>query len=1123
MTTARHARILWVIFFLNSFCFVVNPANAQYSGGSGTLNDPYQIATAEDLNEIGSNEDDWNKHFVLTEDIDLSAYACPQFNRIGRCVQVGDAKIKHFVGNFDGMNHVIRNFTCANVEGGCNYLALFACLGKGGHVRNLIMENVDVNCPDKGKFLSALVAYNDEGTISNCSISGQIGGNQTEIVGAIVGYSDGGSINNCYVEVDVSGAGRVGGLVGYCRGASISNCHAVISVHGGSWTGGLIGRSQYDCLISGCSITGTVSGGSYLGGLIGESSRCTITDCTAEVEVVGAGYVGGLIGLSGYGAVLDCSATGQVSASGSYVGGLIGGISKGGEVTGCHATGDVSAKAVVGGLIGSIPEFGVVSKCSATGNASVKEKNAGGLAGYSGGRITESYATGGVDSGSKYVGGLVGQNKGTIENSYATGTVTTTAQLVGGLVGSNGATTTKPTVINCYTTGRVNGGEGSCALIGGNTGWVTDCFWDKQTSGWNSCPNGDGMSTEHMMDPDTFLPWACSAPSIWTIDPHRDYPRLAWQLSAGESIDTPALGSLYEGGTGEPNDPYRIATARHLWRIGMYRCDWGKHFTLVADIDLADYSGQPFRPIGRLGIESDDPVNLPFTGVFDGDNRTIGQFKLSDTRSAEAIGLWGWLGGEGQVKNLILRDIMVNASGDIVGGLVGKSQGTISNCCVTGGISGQAFVGGLAGISQGAISNCCVTGRISGQTIVGGLVGEIAGGEVSYCQSGVDLLSEHAGSGGLVGVMNTGTILYCCVTASNISGSEQCAGLVGISNWGIIECSWASCSISGRWALGGIVGKNWDSVIRRCYAIGQIRGEKGHIRNRVGGLVGRNFGGSTIEDCFASAHVVGWTAVGGLVGRNANTIRNTYSSSHVPGGSCESTANIGCLVGLCKTRVINSFWDRGLCPCSSELPESCGAEGKTSSEMRDIRTFLAAGWDFSDTWYMPADGYPQLILFEGTGTPEDPYQLAVAWQLAMVGSDPGLANRHYILINDIDFDPDLSTGQVFDRAVISEFSGTFDGNNHVIRNLRIEGDSNLGLFGVLHNTAVVSDLHIIDAHVLGTGFNIGILAGQNQGYVNSCHTTGAVTGDWSVGGLTGSNGGIITACYSTGSISGTGL
>jgi len=61
-------------------CLLALPAQAQYSGGSGTADDPYQIATAADLIALGETPDDYDKHFILTADIDLDP------NRPGRKV-----------------------------------------------------------------------------------------------------------------------------------------------------------------------------------------------------------------------------------------------------------------------------------------------------------------------------------------------------------------------------------------------------------------------------------------------------------------------------------------------------------------------------------------------------------------------------------------------------------------------------------------------------------------------------------------------------------------------------------------------------------------------------------------------------------------------------------------------------------------------------------------------------------------------------------------------------------------------------------------------------------------------------------------------------------------------------
>jgi len=71
MGLVRPPRTVPVIPFLMVVCFIVVPVQARYSGGSGTAQDPYQITTAADLIALGETPADYDKHFVLTADIDL--------------------------------------------------------------------------------------------------------------------------------------------------------------------------------------------------------------------------------------------------------------------------------------------------------------------------------------------------------------------------------------------------------------------------------------------------------------------------------------------------------------------------------------------------------------------------------------------------------------------------------------------------------------------------------------------------------------------------------------------------------------------------------------------------------------------------------------------------------------------------------------------------------------------------------------------------------------------------------------------------------------------------------------------------------------------------------------------
>jgi glucuronoarabinoxylan endo-1,4-beta-xylanase len=142
-------------------------------------------------------------------------------------------------------------------------------------------------------------------------------------------------------------------------------------------------------------------------------------------------------------------------------------------------------------------------------------------------------------------------------------------------------------------------------------------------------------------------------------------------------------------------------------------------------------------------------------------------------------------------------------------------------------------------------------------------------------------------------------------------------------------------------------------------------------------------------------------------------------------------------------------------------------------------------------------------------------------------------DKHFILTADIDIDPNLPGRKVFNKAVIAPdindiedgfqgtpFTGFFDGNDHAIYHLKIEGKSNLGLFGQVAPGARISKLCLESVDVNGTGDYIGSLAGGNAGSVSESCSNGTIRGINNVGGLFGSNCESITMCYSTGTVNG---
>ncbi|MHC4690447.1 MAG: hypothetical protein ACYS5F_12540 [Planctomycetota bacterium] len=57
---------LFIVFVL---AFLVSSSYAKYSGGDGSAEHPYRIDTAADMQEIGATSGDWNKHFLMVNDI----------------------------------------------------------------------------------------------------------------------------------------------------------------------------------------------------------------------------------------------------------------------------------------------------------------------------------------------------------------------------------------------------------------------------------------------------------------------------------------------------------------------------------------------------------------------------------------------------------------------------------------------------------------------------------------------------------------------------------------------------------------------------------------------------------------------------------------------------------------------------------------------------------------------------------------------------------------------------------------------------------------------------------------------------------------------------------------------
>lgn len=293
-----------------------------YSGGDGSANNPYQIKTAADWQELMATSADWNKHFILVNDIDLSGITL---------TPVGNSTTKSFIGVFDGNGHVIRN-AVVNLPNN-DEVGLFGYLHFPGRIRNLGAEGLAITGRRRtGGLLGVCTGGEVVGCHATGSVTGSTFGSSADI-GGLVACIYFGTVQSCHSAVTVyapiaSGNGSIGSLVGYNWG-TIRSCYATSPVTGHGTIGGLVGLNDTGGTIIGCHASGLVTSDYDAGGLVGQN-KGMVADSYATGPVASKWHVGGFVGWNNQGKVMQCYSIGKPTGS-SNVGGFCGLINTGGH------------------------------------------------------------------------------------------------------------------------------------------------------------------------------------------------------------------------------------------------------------------------------------------------------------------------------------------------------------------------------------------------------------------------------------------------------------------------------------------------------------------------------------------------------------------------------------------------------------------------------------------------------------------------------------------------------------------------------------------------------------------------------------------------------------------------
>lgn len=381
-----------------------------------------------------------------------------------------------------------------------------------------------------------------------------------------------------------------------------------------------------------------------------------------------------------------------------------------------------------------------------------------------------------------------------------------------------------------------------------------------------------------------------------------------------------------------------------------------------------------------------------------------------------------------------------------------------------------------------------------------GLFSHLKGGTVkNLCINGNISASSNAGM--FAGILEDGTVSGCVATGYVSASSSNCGGIVGINKGKIVNSLSALYSVSAAVNAGGIAGSN-SGIITSCVcAVAEVKSDM-----YSGCISGINSG--EISSC-VSANLLTQSLL-------------TYSSGRISCNKDDGITNSNYVYEHTKTNLLNMNSNK-----NNSNGEEISWNDIVSAEFYEshIDSSFFKNWKISDNrdFVLPVPSSFSDIETDCGKTPYSPEKITSSNQIYSLNAD-----GHYILTRDITLNKTTD---------LSEFCGTFDGNNHTvfnlngslfskinsdaaIRNLKIKNSKNACIavqnYGNIEN-CTVNGTHSLYAETLCSG---GI-ASENYGNITNCDSSVNFTlsaASLTVGGLAGHNEGFIDDCSYIGNI-----
>ena len=458
-----------------------------------------------------------------------------------------------------------------------------------------------------------------------------------------------------------------------------------------------------------------------------------------------------------------------------------------------------------------------------------------------------------------------------------------------------------------------------------------------------------------------------------------------------------------------------------------------------------------------------------YQGTFDGQGYTVsGLYHNSANKNVALVG-----SNSGTVCNVTVANSYFKGSLR-TGGIVGWNEGSIYNCASIGCVldTTEGFAGGIASVNTGKIYDCYNTSAVSGTLRVGGICGTIhGGGTVTNCYN-IGAVTSDRLFGGIVGTFSTGEVgkVENCYFNSDVFTGDG-VGIIGEGTVTNVEGKTTEQFASGEVAylLGDAFGQNVDNgetvqtlpvfFGTTVYAIQNCKNETQY--SNINQNVGHKWVNGICTVCNTpcdhkdSAHTTATNNGDGTHSFECSVCVNTVIEDHSTTADGDRAANCGSTAycsecdseygDMDKTNHDETVkYENGFCPnCDVYEPATINAEG-----------------------YYEIDNAGQLFWFAQQVNVEGNREIK-----GVLTADIDLENRPWTPIGE--------TGENN-----KNFRGVFDGQNHTIKGLYVEGTQNgVGFFGEVR-TGTVKNFTIYGEVIVNTevdyvGGVIGSICGVN--------------------------------------------